>query len=203
MTQYFFVDESGDPGPDLSKNSPYYVVAMVQVPNRDPMIELAKLRQELRLAPGFEFHFYRANARQKELFFQAVQPFLFRVRAVALRKANMSPEFRGLTSLELEMELITRLTLRASALEIANDILVLDSAPDRFLKSLRIHFTQAYRQEQRERPFKKIISSDSKHDDGLQLADMIAGAIRLSTWENDPTYYRMFAKKVAELWLIG
>jgi hypothetical protein len=203
MTQYFFVDESGDPGICSTKNSPYYVVAMVQVPNREPIPELASLRRELHLSPGFEFHFYRANARQKELFFQAIQPFLFRVRAVALLKANIPPELRNLNSTNLEMELLTRLTLRASELDIANDILVLDSAPDSFLKSLRIHLTRVCKQQQRERPFKKIVSSDSKHDDGLQLADMLAGAIRLSIWENTPMYYQMFAKKVVDMWKEG
>jgi hypothetical protein len=98
------------------------------------------------------------------------------------------------------MELLTRLTLHASPLEITNDILVLDSAPESLLKSLRIHFTRAYKQQKRERPFKKIVSSDSKHDDGLQLADMVAGAIRQFIWENDSTYYRLFAKKVVDLW---
>jgi len=203
MTQYFYVDESGDPGLDRSKNSPYYIVAMIQVPNREPIVELANLRRELRIAPAFEFHFYKANARQKELFFQAIQPFLFRVRAVILLKSSVPPELRNLTSTELEIELLTRITLRASPLDIANDILVLDSAPESFLKSLRIHFTHAYKQQQRERPFKKIVSSDSKHDDGLQLADMVAGAIRQSVWENDPSHYRLFAKKVIDLWQIS
>jgi len=113
------------------------------------------------------------------------------------------PELRNLTSTELEMELLTRLTLRASPLDIANDVLVLDSAPESFLKSLRIHFTHAYKQQQRERPFKKIVSSDSKRDDGLQLADMVAGAIRQSVWENDPIHYRLFARKVIDLWQVG
>jgi len=203
MTQYFFVDESGDPGIGNSKNSPYYVIAMVQVANREHIAELASLRRELHLVPDFEFHFYRSTDRQKELFFQAVQPFLFRVRAVALLKSNVPPELRNLTSTNLEMELLTRLTLRASELDIANDILVLDSAPDSFLKSLRIHLTRVCKQEQRERPFKKIVSSNSKHDDGLQLADMVAGAIRLSVWENNSTYYRMFAKKVVDMWQEG
>jgi hypothetical protein len=111
----------------------------------------------------------------------------------------MPSDLRDLNSTELAMELLTRLTLRASPLDIANDILVLDSAPDSFLKSLRIHLTQAYKHKRRERPFKKIVSSDSRHDDGLQLADMIAGAVRQHIWEHDSAYYQMFSKKVTDL----
>ena len=57
MTQYFFVDESGDAGLNNSQGSAYYVVAMTQLPNREPVVELAALRKELNLSPNFEFHF--------------------------------------------------------------------------------------------------------------------------------------------------
>jgi len=203
MTQYFYVDESGDPGFQRTKSTPYYVLAMVQLPNREPIPELAALRQELHLDPTFEFHFSRLHSVQRERFFQSIQPLSFRVRTAALLKTDNPPELSGLSGTKLVMELFTRLILRASALDIANDILILDSAPESFVKTLRIRLTQAYKQAHRDRPFKKIVSSDSKHDDGLQLADMVAGAIRVSIWDNDSTYYRMFTKKVVDLWQVG
>jgi len=175
---------------------------MAQLPNREPIAELTALRRELRLATNFEFHFYQLSSGQKERFFRAIQPLSFRIRAASLIKSSVPLELRNLNSTELAMDLLTRLTLRASPLDIANDILVLDNAPDSFLKSLRVHFTQAYKHEQRERPFKKLVSSDSRHDDGLQLADMVAGAIRQYVWGDDPAYYRMFSKKVADLWSV-
>ena len=101
------------------------------------------------------------------------------------------------------MRLLVGLTLRASALDIINDVLVLDDAPDRFIQSLRVRFTQTCRQEKRERPFKKIISSKSTYDDGLQIADMIAGAVRQFIWENNPVYFQTFAGKVVDLWRLG
>jgi hypothetical protein len=201
--QYFFVDESGDPGLRNPKNSPYYIVAMAQLPNREPIAELAALRRELRLAPNFEFHFYQMNSEQKERFFRAIQPLSFRIRTAALIKSDVPLELRNLNSTELAMELLTNLTLRSSPLDIANDILVLDSVPETFLKSLRVHFTRAYKLERRERPFKKFVSSDSRHDDGLQLADMAAGAIRQYIWEDDSAYYQMFSRKVVDLWRVG
>lgn len=203
MTQYFFVDESGDAGLNNSQGSAYYVVAMTQLPNRDPVVELATLRKELNLSPNFEFHFYKMNSRQKNEFFQAIRPLSFRVRAATLIKSRIPFEFREFGSVELEMRLLVGLTLRASSLDIANDVLVLDDAPDRFIQSLRVRFTQACKQERRERPFKKIISSKSTYDDGLQIADMIAGAVRQLVWENDPVYFQTFASKVVDLWKLG
>jgi len=202
MTQYFFVDESGDAGLN-NKGSAYYVVAMVQLSNREPVAELASLRRELNLSPNFEFHFYKMNSRQKDDFFQAIRPFSFRVRAATLIKSHIPLEYRELGSVELATQLLVSLTLRASHLDIANDILVLDDAPDSFLQSLRIQFTQAYKQADRDRPFKKIVSSNSKYDDGLQLADMIAGAVRQYVWEDDPAYFQTFSNKIVDLWQVG
>lgn len=102
------------------------------------------------------------------------------MRAAALIKSEATNYLRNLHSTKLIIDLLTEMTLRASPLDIANDILVLDNASESFLRELRIYLTNAYQQAKRERPFKKIISSDSRHDDGLQLADMIAGAIRQS-----------------------
>ena len=197
--QYFFVDESGDAGL-TNKGSAYYVVAMVQLPNRESLTELSALREELRLSPNFEFHYYKLNSRQKHEFFQVVQPLAFRVRAAALIKSQLPVKFQSISSTELATSLLVNLTMRSSQLDIANDILVLDDAPDRFIQSLRIQFTKAYQQERRERPFKKIVSSKSKHDDGLQLADMIAGAVREYILGNDSTYFQTFSKKVVDLW---
>lgn len=203
MTQYFFVDESGDAGLNNSKGSTYYVIAMAQLSNREPVTELMALRKELNLSPNFEFHFYKMNSKQKDEFFQAIRPLSFRVRAAALIKSHTPFEFRALGSVELATQLLVNLTLRASPLDIANDILVLDDAPDSFVQSLRIHFTQAYKRVKRDRPFKKIVSSKSKNDDGLQIADMIAGAVRKFVLEDDAAYFQTLSPKVVDLWRVG
>jgi len=199
--QYFFVGESGDAGL-TNQGSAYYVVAMVQLSNREPLTELVDLQQKLHLSPHFEFHYYKMNSRQKDEFFQAIHPLAFRVRTAALIKSDLPLRFQSMSSTELATSLLVNLTLRASPLDIANDVLVLDDAPDRFIQSLRINFTQAYQQMRRERPFKKIVSSKSKYDDGLQLADMVADAVREYIWEDDSTYFRTFSKKVVDLWQV-
>lgn len=46
MPQYFFVDESGDPGLHSFKGSRYFVLAMVQLPNREPIEKFLILEYE-------------------------------------------------------------------------------------------------------------------------------------------------------------
>jgi hypothetical protein len=75
MTQYFYVDESGDPGLDRFKNSPYYIVAMVQVSDREPIAELAKLDKSYDLPLVLSFIFTKRMPDRKHSFFKLFNPF--------------------------------------------------------------------------------------------------------------------------------
>ncbi|MGC1377118.1 MAG: DUF3800 domain-containing protein [Anaerolineales bacterium] len=200
MPQYFFVDESGDPGLHSFKGVPYFVLAMVQLPNRDPIDDFSRIRQALRVSPNFEFHFHPMTDTQKQVFFGSLKPIAFRVRAAVFLKNQIPPALKGLSGTDVVIELITELVLRASPLDIGDDVLVLDGAAEPVRKALRIHLSDAYKQAKRDRPFKKIVSGDSRTDDGLQLADMIAGAIRDFVWRRDSEYFDTFRNRVVDLW---
>lgn len=200
MTQYFFVDESGEPGFHKRSASPYFVLAMVQTPCWTPIDELAKLRRDLHLRPTFEFHYAKMSPPQKHAFYRSVLSVLFRVRAAILLKDRALHRYRELTGMDMIIELLVNLTLRSSPLDICNDILVIDGATDALRSNLRIRLSQECRKIRRVRPFKKIATASSRVEDGLQLADMVAGAIRDKTLGNNHAYYRTFARKVVDLW---
>jgi len=198
MTQYFFMDESGDPGIFNTASSPYYVMVLVQLPAREPIPEFQSLREALRL-PGFEFHYYRMSYSQKDTFFQSIIPTLFRVRAAVLLKSNTSILQTGT---DLTVDLATRLILRSSPLDIADDILVMDGASDSLRKALRMSLSRECARLSRPRPFKKIVAARSSYEDGLQLADMLAGAIREFFWKNTPTFSNSFSDKIVDYWQV-
>ncbi len=55
MTQYHYLDDSGDPGLDGSpSSSSHFALAMVQLAGSDPLPELATLRQKLYLPAANE-----------------------------------------------------------------------------------------------------------------------------------------------------
>ena len=201
MTQYHHLDDSGDPGLNVAAgSSSHFVLAMVQLPQRAPLPELAAVRKALHLAPTYEFKYYKTTPLQKEVFFKFVQAVHFRVRAVAVDKSAARPQFIGATGQDFTIEFILRLTLRASDLDIADDVLVIDGATLTLLRALRVRLSQECRQSGRVRPFKKIVNGDSRREDGLQLADMIAGVIRHYVVGEGEVYYRTFASKVLDLW---
>ncbi len=100
------------------------------------------------------------------------------------------------------MELIVRLTLRASELDIANDVLVIDEAMPEFRRILRVRLSEECRRTGRVRPFRIIVGGGSAHEDGLQLADMIAGAARHFVIGDARDHYQTFANKVVDLWQV-
>ena len=201
MTQYYHLDDSGDPGLDgQASSTSHFVLAMVQLPERVSLQPLVTLRKELNLPPAFEFKYHKTTTAQKERFFKEVLAVPFRVRAVVVSKANLVVPFVNMTPQELTIELIVRLTLRASELDIANEILIVDGATPTFCRDLRVRFTERCKQETRVRPFKKIIGGNSKNEDGLQVADMIAGALRLYAMGTSSEHFGIVSPRIVDLW---
>src|ERR1041384_2454775 len=107
MIQYFFVDESGDPGLEgQSSSSSHFVITMVQLPARVSLRPLVNLRKALQVKNTFEFKYHITTPSQKDLFFKQVLHIPFRVRAVVLDKARIGVQWRNLEPAELVTELI-------------------------------------------------------------------------------------------------
>jgi len=201
MTQYFFVDESGDAGLEgEAGSSSHFVIAMVQLPERMPLFPLAHVRKTLGLLPTFEFKYYKTATAPKSRFFRDVLSIPFRVRAVVVNKLQLRSNWRHLAPQTLTTNLIIQLTFRASELDIANEILIIDGATPAFCRSLRVQFTEHCKQQKRIRPFKNIIGAKSKNEDGLQLADMIAGAIRLHEMGISSEHFYCISSRIVDLW---
>ncbi len=201
MTQYFYVDESGDAGLEgQASSSSHFVMAMVQLPERAPLQPLFNLRKMFNVSPGFEFKYHKTTPMQKERFFKEILTIPFRARVVVLDKAQIGLLFKRLSSQDLTIELIVGLTLRASELDISNDILIIDGATPAFCRDLRVQFTERYKRERRIRPFKNIIGADSKNEDGLQVADMIAGALRSGAMGISSELLQLVFPRIVDLW---
>jgi len=174
-------------------------MALVQLATHQPITEIANARRTLNLASTFEFKYHKSTRVQREVFFRAVQLLPFRVRAAVIDKSRVPAELK-LQGHPFIVEWTTRLVLRATELDIGNDLLVMDGAVPSLRRALRIRLSNECRRLKRERPFSKIITADSKRDDGLQLADMVVGAVRHYVVESEQRFYPTFAKKVVDLW---
>jgi len=82
-------------------------------------------------------------------------------------------------------------------------VLITDAFNPIITRSIRIKLSKECERLNRLRPFKQIVSANSKREEGLQLADMIAGAIRHHAMKVTSDYYKTFKSKVADIWYIG
>lgn len=187
-------------GPSVSR---YFVLAMVQLANTNPLPELAAFRREFHLPNDFEIKYFRAKPRQKDFFFKAIESLDFRVRAVVIDKVNLPKHYTKLSGQELQIEFTARLTLRASQLDIGNDVLIIDGGSNAMCRALRIRLSTECRTLKRERPFSKIVGGRSSHLEGLQLADMIAGAVTHYASGQEEKYFLSLEEKLADLWWVG
>jgi len=203
VTQYHFLDDSGDPGMSgLASSTGYFALAMVQMPMSEPLPQLAAVRRQLYLASAFEFKYHSTRPRQKKVFFEAARSTLFRVRAVVVDKSKLEQRFASMSGQEFTVEFISRLALRTYELDLASDILIVDAGTPSLCRALRIRLSSECRQSGRVRPFAKIVGGRSQNEDGLQLADMVAGAVRQHVMGAEHEYYETFADKVADLWQV-
>lgn len=201
--QYHHLDESGNWGlGEKSGVTRYLVLAMVQLAKAEPLPELATVRREFHLPPDFEIKYYRAKPKQKEFFFETIGSLNFRVRAAIVDKKNLDTSFARMSYQDFAAEMIASLTLRASELDIANDILIIDAGSDSLCRALRVRLSQECKIMKRTRPFSKIVGGRSQQHDGLQLADMVAAAVMHYAMRQEENYYQSFQHKIADLWWV-
>jgi hypothetical protein len=203
MTQYHFLDDSGDPGlSGAAGSSSHFVLAMVQLAERAPLAELAAVRNAFHLPEQFELKYYRTKPRHRTLFFQVIRAIPFRVRAVVINKASLSQRFAEMGGQDMTLEFVAHLSLRAEPLDLAGDVLVIDDATPSFIRALRVRLSTESRTMRRVRPFMKIVGGRSNREDGLQLADMIAGALRHHYVGDPEDYFPLFKDKVVDMWKV-
>lgn len=201
--QYHHLDESGNWGfGEKGGVTRYLVLAMVQLEKAEPLPELVTVRRKFHLPPDFEIKYYRAKPKQKEFFFETIKSLEFRVRAAIVDKQNLGLSFARMSFQDFASELIARLTLRASELDIANDILIIDAGSESLCRALRVRLSDECKKTKRTRPFRKIVGGRSQQHDGLQLADMIAAGIMHYAMREEEHYYQSFQHKMADLWWV-
>jgi hypothetical protein len=183
-TVYVFMDESGDTGGKLDKGaSPYFIVVWVETTNPEALREaIRNLRTALSLPKTFEFRYHDTHApRVRIAFFKLLRSLNMRVRAALVDKTRLPKDFKHYGRDALYPFVVGALVLHAPADELQDAILVLDGKhgvqTDDLLAKLRRHLTRLCREQQRARVFEKLVACGAKSEDGLQVADMIAGAL--------------------------
>jgi len=197
-----FIDESGDPGFKFSKgSSEYFVMALVAFKEVEDSLKVADAINELSggLRSFTEFKFSKSRPEIRDLFFEAISPFQFSIRAIVIRKEELySQNLR--TSKENFYSFFVKSMLKFDNGLLQNAKVIIDGSGDRIFKK---ELAGYLRREIRKGAIKTVAFSDSKNDRLIQLADMCVGAIARSYTSNkkDAARWRiMINDKIEDVW---
>ena len=198
-----FIDESGDPGFKLDRGaSPIFVAAMVifQTPEAASGAQTTIAGSEARrLHKPREFKFNKCAYEIRDLFFEAIAPCDFSVRAIVVRKEVIfSP--RLIADKERFYEYFVKQMMKNDNGALQDAKVTIDGSGDR---AFRRDLNAALRLRLRQGVIKKVQFKDSMSDPLLQLADMCVGAIARSyrTDRDQPDRWRqMLRRHIADVW---
>jgi hypothetical protein len=177
------IDESGCPGFKLTKGStPYFVVAMVIFTDfseaERASTAIAELRNKLHIYP--EFKFSKTRPEIKDAFFEALCKFNFKVHALIVKKNIIYNVHLPETAESFYNHFVQALIHHNSSI-LNNASIKIDGSGDKeFTKTLNAYL----RHQTGQHRINKIKFADSKRNNLIQLADMIAGAIARSNNPN-------------------
>lgn len=197
------IDESGDAGFKVAKGSTSHFVVVMVIFRDFQQAEatsraIAEARERLRVKP--EFRFNKCASSVRDAFFKAVQPFRFGVRALVVDKTRIYSE-----SLREDKERFYNYFVK---LLLKHDNGVLRGARVKIDGSGDLEFKRELgrylRSQMSEAKLSGLRFADSRRDNLIQLADMVAGAIARSYRQDDrkdPSRWRhMLAGKIEDVW---
>ena len=205
-TMLVFIDDAGDAGFKLEKgSSKHFVIACVifddNLDAEETALKIKRLRRSLKWRDDHEFKFNKASKLVRLTFLSEIKSCNFRVRAiVADKEVIRSPELR--TNNTKFYNYMIKEVLSKSDGSIKNGSIRLDGHEDRAYKKAA---TTYFRQQAN--PRGSVINDmkfvNSKNDNLIQLADMVAGSILRSTQSNKTDkdeYLKVIKKRIEDIW---
>jgi hypothetical protein len=196
-----FIDDSGDPGFKLEKGSTRYFVVLLLIFDDETDAEKATakikaLKQTLNFSENEEFKFHKSSRDVRVEFLRAINDCKFKVHALIIDKTLIQSEGFKSSKTSFYSHAIQTALERAKESIFEADIWI-DGGGGRIFKR---NFTTYLRQRLNTQGWKIVESCrivDSRGNTLIQMADMIAGAIRRShdSSKNDHALYKSIIKK--------
>lgn len=203
---FLFIDDSGDPGFKLAKgSSSHFVIACVMFDDNldaeEAALRIKKFRRKLGWKDTREFKFNKTTQQTRVQFLKEIKDCKFRVRAIVADKSIVrSDELRGNKN-SFYNYMIKELLAKSSHC-ITDARVRLDGHEDRAYKAAAITYFRK-QLNSKQNTVKNMRFVNSKNDNLIQLADMVAGAIFRSTQTHKTDrnmYLKIINKRLEDIW---
>lgn len=189
-------------GLKLDKGStPYFVVGMVIFSDFKEAEQASKtidsLKKTLNVRP--EFKFSKTHPNVKDAFFDAMQKYDFAIRALIVEKQNIyNPYFKN--EKETFYNYFVKMLMRYDDSRLINASVKIDGKGAKVFKKALYSYL---RQQLGSGKIRKFQFVDSEHDNLIQLADMVVGAIarhQNGNRKNASRWFNMLKEKIEDMW---
>ena len=202
-----FIDESGDAGFKVSKgSSATFVIALVifddDLEAEETALKIKKFKRELRKNEKFEFKFNKCNRDLRIKFLETICSSNFRIRAIIFNKESIySSHLR--TSKDSFYNFALRQVLEHNNQTIKDAKIRLDGLGERSFRNNLVVYLRKSLNSSTQKVMDNLRFRNSQNDVLIQLADMVAGALRRyfdHTSEDWDTYRKIIKRREEDIW---
>lgn len=202
-----FIDDSGDPSFKFEKGASKFFVICCVVFNDDLQAEktstaIKELRRDLGFSEKMEFKFNGSSYKTRLDFLKSLNPFDFRIRVLVVDKKKIkSPILKS--DKQSFYSYFIKMVLRHSKGKIFDAKIKIDGSGDRIFRKKFLTYLRKELNFRQKKIVKNVRLVDSKNNQLIQMADMLAGTIRRYQ-EADKTdhlkYREIIKSKIQDCW---
>jgi hypothetical protein len=202
-----FIDDSGDAGFKFDKGSTtFFVIACVILDDDLEALKIKvaikELKRNLNFPDTVEFKFHKSQESVRTAFLEAINLFSYRIRTIVIDKSKIrSDELKHNKNSFYSYAI--KMVLQNNNDTIVNAKIRIDGSGDRIFKRNFLGYLRKQLNSKQKTVMKNCKLVDSKSDELIQLADMVAGTIRRSYDTKRPhagIYKKILKKHIEDEW---
>jgi len=207
MKSIAFVDDSGDPGFKIEKGASQNFVVVLVVFNdtleaEKTAVAIKEFKRKKKIPDNTEIKFNKSSKEIRTGFFESVRTFDFSVYAIQVDKSMVrGDELKN--KKDSFYKFFIKELLSSTLKEVPNMKVKIDGSGSREFRKSFIAYLKKESREHQEGQFLDISFGNSESNVLIQLADMFAGAIRISYDEGrtDRDIYKNIVKnRIKNIW---
>jgi len=202
-----FIDDSGDPSFKIEKGASKFFVICCLIFDDDleaekTSIAIKELKRSLKFSEKMEFKFNGSKYPTRMAFLTVIKDFSFKIRVLVVDKKNIKSELLKNDKQSFYSYFI-KMVLRHNKGSILDAKIKIDGSGDRIFRKKFLTYLRKELNSRQEKVVNNLRLVDSKTNQLIQMADMIAGTIRRykeAEKADAQKYWKIIEPKIQDYW---